>query len=107
MIDKDQIKKVADEWEKEMLLLDNSNKVDFSKDHCDLKVSCDSREYAFRVISGAANVIGPRVCWAGKDILRSKVKNSNVLNSEKSLIICIFLILEFKLKIFNLNFLFF
>ena len=76
MIDKDQIKKVEDEWEKEMLLLDNSNKVDFSKDHCDLKVSCDSREYAFRVISGAANVIGPRVCWAGKDILRSKVRKN-------------------------------
>ena len=100
MIDKDQIKKVEDEWEKEMLLLDNSNKVDFSKDHCDLKVSCDSREYAFRVISGAANVIGPRVCWAGKDILRSKVKNSNLFKNLESYV-------YFKIKIFNLSFLIF
>ena len=57
-----------------MALLDGKN-FDFNENECGLQTKCDpNREYSFRVISGAANVIGPRVCWGGKDILRSKVK---------------------------------
>ena len=64
---------MEEDWEREMQLLDNNN-LDFNENECGLKVKCDTtREYSYRVISGAANVIGPRICWAGTDILRSKV----------------------------------
>jgi len=37
-------------------------------------MECGSNEYDFRVISGAAYVVGPRICWQGKDIIWTKVK---------------------------------
>jgi len=75
LIDKDAIKKVEDDWEKEMQLLGGAN-MDFNENECGLKIKCDTtREYSYRVISGAANVIGPRICWAGSDVLRSKVRD--------------------------------
>ena len=59
-----------------MQLMDNSN-LSFDEHACGLKETCDANsEYTFRVISGAASVIGPRVCWEGTDIMRSKVENT-------------------------------
>jgi len=66
------IKKAEADWEREIDLIKESIT---SNADCDLKTSCDKKEYAFRVISGAANVIGPRICWDGNDIMRSKLNN--------------------------------
>jgi len=64
-----------------MQLMDNSN-LNFDEHACGLKETCDGNsEYTFRVISGAASVIGPRVCWEGADIMRSKVPISLHFNN--------------------------
>ena len=73
LIDHEAIQKVEEDWDREMQLMDNSN-LNFDEHACGLKETCDgSSEYTYRVISGAASVIGPRVCWEGADIMRSKV----------------------------------
>ena len=47
--------------------------VDHVKDSCDSDVKCGTEEYSFRIISGAASVVGPRICWKGEDIIWAKV----------------------------------
>ncbi|KAL4646123.1 protein FAM3A precursor-like [Arapaima gigas] len=42
---------------------------------CGLSAPCPSKHLAFRIISGAANVIGPKICLEDK-ILLSSVKNN-------------------------------
>ncbi|CBY40618.1 unnamed protein product [Oikopleura dioica] len=75
LIDHEAIQKVEEDWDREMQLMDNSN-LNFDEHACGLKETCDGNsEYTFRVISGAASVIGPRVCWEGADIMRSKLNN--------------------------------
>ena len=71
-INEEAIKKAEAEWEREIELISDSPTE--GGNPCDLKFTCDEdKEYSFRIISGAANVIGPRICWNGKDIMRSKV----------------------------------
>lgn len=42
---------------------------------CGLRIPCPEKHFAFRVVSGAANVIGPKVCLEDQ-ILMSSVKNN-------------------------------
>ena len=71
-INEEAIKKAEAEWEREIELI--SDGPTEGGNPCDLKFTCDQdKEYSFRIISGAANVIGPRICWNGTDIMRSKV----------------------------------
>ncbi|MBN3312496.1 FAM3A protein, partial [Atractosteus spatula] len=42
---------------------------------CGLPSPCPDRHFAFRIVSGAANVIGPKICLEDK-ILVSSVKNN-------------------------------
>ena len=71
---------------------------------CDLKTSCDKKEYAFRVISGAANVIGPRICWDGNDIMRSKVNNVLKLTASFQLSFEIRANIFFEIIVYSRNF---
>lgn len=73
-INEEAIKKAEAEWEREIELISDSPTE--GGNPCDLKFICDQeKEYSFRIISGAANVIGPRICWNGTDIMRSKLNN--------------------------------
>lgn len=73
VINEETIKKAEADWEREIELISDSTE---NGNDCDLKFKCDTeKEYSFRIISGAANVIGPRICWNGKDIMRSKLNN--------------------------------
>ncbi|XP_058875919.1 protein FAM3A isoform X2 [Acipenser ruthenus] len=42
---------------------------------CGLPMPCPEKHFAFRIVSGAANVIGPKICLDDK-ILMSSVKNN-------------------------------
>lgn len=42
---------------------------------CGLPIPCPEKHFAFRIVSGAANVIGPKICLDDK-ILMSSVKNN-------------------------------
>ncbi|XP_068163532.1 protein FAM3C [Antennarius striatus] len=42
---------------------------------CGLSKSCPSRHFAFKIVSGAATVVGPRICLEDK-LLMSSVKNN-------------------------------
>ncbi|XP_041092892.1 protein FAM3A-like [Polyodon spathula] len=42
---------------------------------CGLPMPCPEKHFAFRIVSGAANVIGPKICLEDK-ILMSSVKNN-------------------------------
>uniref|UniRef100_A0A8C3V183 FAM3 metabolism regulating signaling molecule A n=1 Tax=Catharus ustulatus TaxID=91951 RepID=A0A8C3V183_CATUS len=42
---------------------------------CGLPRPCPPRHFAFRVLSGAANVVGPRICLEGRELM-SSVKNN-------------------------------
>lgn len=42
---------------------------------CGLPRPCPPRHFAFRVLSGAANVVGPRICLEGHELM-SSVKNN-------------------------------
>jgi len=75
IINEEAIRKAEADWEKEIELI-SSDTIDGAGNDCDLKFTCDiDKEYSFRIISGAANVIGPRICWNGNDIMRSKLNN--------------------------------
>ncbi|XP_074387214.1 protein FAM3A isoform X5 [Zonotrichia albicollis] len=42
---------------------------------CGLPRPCPPRHFAFRLLSGAANVVGPRICLEGRELM-SSVKNN-------------------------------
>ncbi|NXY92243.1 FAM3C protein, partial [Alcedo cyanopectus] len=42
---------------------------------CGIQKSCPQNYFAFKIISGAANVVGPSICFDGM-ILMSSVKNN-------------------------------
>uniref|UniRef100_A0A670Y1U6 FAM3 metabolism regulating signaling molecule D n=1 Tax=Pseudonaja textilis TaxID=8673 RepID=A0A670Y1U6_PSETE len=43
--------------------------------HCNNKKRCPEQTFSFKIISGAANVVGPSICFDG-NILMSNVKNN-------------------------------
>lgn len=70
---KDPLASKIGKWYTEIELV-GREAADHEKDECDKDVECDTQaEYSFRVISGAAHIVGPRICWKGKDIIWTKV----------------------------------
>lgn len=73
LIDKDVIKAAESQW-------DDTNKkiqipADLRKQKCDMQKKCADDEFAFRVSTGAANVIGPSVCFDGQWVMKNSLNN--------------------------------
>lgn len=73
LIDEEKIKAAEKEW-------DQANKEivvpkELSNFKCQMEQACPETEYTFRVVSGAANVIGPSICFDGKWIMKNSLNN--------------------------------
>lgn len=73
LIDQDVIKAAENQW-------DDTNKKmqvpeELRKQKCDMQKKCGDNEFAFRVSTGAANVIGPSICFDGKWVMKNSLNN--------------------------------
>jgi len=66
------IQKLQKEWDENLQIV---NPIE-TGNPCDMKKTCtDSNKMPFKIVSGAANVIGPRICVNGVDLMRSVLNN--------------------------------
>ncbi|CAK8685463.1 unnamed protein product [Clavelina lepadiformis] len=74
LIDKNKIALADKEWDKQQgLFQPNVKKV--SKNPCSVSTACGSDEFSFKIITGAANVIGPSICFNGSIIMKNSLNN--------------------------------
>lgn len=74
LIDQEKIKDAEKQWneiEKNVQI-----PIDKSNFQCEMTTrTCSENEFAFRIVSGAANVIGPSVCFDGKWVMKNALNN--------------------------------
>lgn len=73
LIDKSVIKAAEDQWDEANKNVKVPDKLRNQK--CDMQRKCADNEFAFRVSTGAANVIGPSICFDGKWVMKNSLNN--------------------------------
>nr|CAB3244494.1 protein FAM3D [Phallusia mammillata] len=74
LIDKESIKKAEEEWDKRQ----QENPVvkkKMQKNPCTVSMGCSKSEVSFKIITGAANVIGPSVCLNESILMKNSLNN--------------------------------
>jgi len=71
-IDESKLKEADEEWEKDLQFI-QPKKPDRSP--CSATSQCSANEFSFKILTGAANVIGPSVCFNNKILMRNSVNN--------------------------------
>lgn len=71
-IDESKLKEADEEWEKDLQFI-QPKKPDRSP--CSASSLCGNTEFNFKILTGAANVIGPSVCFNNKILMRNSVNN--------------------------------
>lgn len=56
-------------------MVSSTKEIKMVKHKCDLSKPCPGNKFAFRLLSGAANVVGPSICFEN-EIIMSPVKNN-------------------------------
>lgn len=72
IISKDLVEKLRKEWDENLQIVNPKQ----TGNPCDMSKLCtDPSTMPFKIVSGAANVIGPRICVNGVDLMRSVLNN--------------------------------
>ncbi|XP_039270768.1 protein FAM3C-like [Styela clava] len=73
LIDNAIIKAAEEQWD------DTEKKVQVPKEltqfKCEMTTGCSDSEFTFRIATGAANVIGPSICFNGKWVMKNALNN--------------------------------
>jgi len=69
LINKEILKKAEDEWSNSKAIPDASSRAPCSS------TKCESGEFNFKIISGAANVIGPSICFNDTILMKNSLNN--------------------------------
>ncbi|XP_077066950.1 protein FAM3C isoform X2 [Siphateles boraxobius] len=54
----------------------DNHKDDGPKSKCDLPKPCPGKDFAFKIYSGATNIIGPQICFEGKMIIEKDIRGN-------------------------------
>ncbi|XP_078485589.1 protein FAM3D [Ciona intestinalis] len=74
LVDKNVIKSAEEEWDKNQGLM-QPNVIKMNKNPCAMTTTCTQDQFSFKIITGAANVIGPSVCFNGTIIMKNPLNN--------------------------------
>uniref|UniRef100_H2ZKN8 ILEI/PANDER domain-containing protein n=1 Tax=Ciona savignyi TaxID=51511 RepID=H2ZKN8_CIOSA len=74
LIDKVKMKAAEEEWDQNQGLM-QPNVIKMNKNPCAMTMTCTDDQWSFKIITGAANVIGPSICFNGTIIMKNPLNN--------------------------------